>query len=167
MRRNLKFHDLSQVDRQLVEMALSASRSAYAPYSGFAVGAAVRCSSGELYVGANLENASYGLSTCAEVSAIAAANTSGSLNIDTIAVVGHQTRPSDDGSRVVVPCGRCRQVIAEVAQISNYDIRVLSCSGDLSRVVEARISELLPEAFGPESLGLVEAATVKKVAIGG
>ncbi|TAN48118.1 MAG: cytidine deaminase, partial [Rhodospirillales bacterium] len=105
MKRNLKLQDLSETDRQLVEIALSASRSAYAPYSGFSVGAAARCSTGELFIGANLENASYGLSICAEVSVIATANTSGSLNIDTIAVVGRQTRHSEVGCQVVVPCG--------------------------------------------------------------
>jgi len=61
---------------------------------------------------------------------------------------------SGGASRVVTPCGSCRQLIAEAAQLANSDVRVLCCNGELSRIVVSKISELLPNAFGPENLGV-------------
>jgi cytidine deaminase len=116
------------------------------------VGAAVRSRSGKIYAGANLENASSGLSICAEAAALTRANSAGDLEIETIAVVGFSFPDPDGASRVVTPCGSCRQLIAEAAQLANSDVRVLCCSGELDNVVVSRISELLPNAFGPENL---------------
>jgi cytidine deaminase len=147
---------LATADRILVEAARDASRNAYAPYSGFAVGAAVRAHSGRTYGGANLENAAYGVVMCGEVAAVTAANTAGDLDIDAIAVVGHKFLPPSDASQIVTPCGRCRQIISEAAQLAGRDVRVFSCSGDLSQIDESTISELLPAAFGPANLGLVK-----------
>lgn len=157
MSRNLRLTDLSDADRHLVETARYASARAYAPYSGFSVGAAVRTRSGLVYAAANLENASYGLGICAEVSVIALANAAGDYNIETIAVVGHKFTEPKDKSQVVTPCGRCRQVIFEASQVSEIDVRILSCNGDLSQIVDTPISELLPAAFGPANLGLDKA----------
>jgi cytidine deaminase len=148
--------DLSKEDRQLVEAAQEASARAYAPYSGFAVGAAVRTAKKNVFIGANLENASYGVTMCGEVTALTRANAEDDFDIEAIAVVGHKFTDPMDASQVVTPCGRCRQMIAEAAQLVNRDVRVLSCNGDLTRIVEAKISELLPEAFGPASLGLAD-----------
>ena len=146
--------DLAEADRDLAQTAQAAARNAYAPYSGFAVGAAVRTRSGKLYTGANQENASYGVTMCAEVSALTAASSAGDFDVEAIAVVGHKFIEPLGDDLVVTPCGRCRQLICEAAQISQIDVRVISCSGDLSRVLDAPISELLPHAFGPENLGL-------------
>jgi len=157
MHRTLTLADLSERDRQLVEAARDASVNAYAPYSGFAVGAAVRTKSGRSYSGANLENASYGLGICAEVSVMAVASAAADLDVEAIAVVGHKFTEPQDSSQLVTPCGRCRQVIFEASQVSNVDVRVFSCTGDLSQIVECTISELLPAAFGPKNLGLDEA----------
>lgn len=157
MSRTLKLADLSDADRYLVESARDASVRAYAPYSGFAVGAAVRTRSGQVYSAANVENASYGLGICAEVSVIVLANAVGDYDVDTIAVVGHKFTEPQDKSQVVTPCGRCRQVIFEASQVSETDVRVLSSNGDLSQIVDTRISELLPAAFGPANLGLDKA----------
>ncbi len=154
MSRTLTLSDLNEADRRLVEAARDVSLRAYAPYSGFAVGAAVRTKAGHVYAGANLENASYGLVICAEVSVMAVANAAGDFEVETIAVVGHKFTQPHDRSQVVTPCGRCRQVIFEASHVSDVDIRVLSCNGDLSQIVEAPISELLPAAFGPANLGL-------------
>ena len=102
---------------------------------------------------------------------IAVANAAGD-NIDAIAIVGHKFYPNQDTSQVVTPCGRCRQVIFEASEIAGDEVRVLSCNGDLSEITESTISELLPDAFGPKTLGLVAAwpkmqavlrATVSKV----
>jgi cytidine deaminase len=148
--------DLNEDDRELVDTALAASARAYAPYSGFAVGAAARTASNKIFTGANLENASYGVTMCGEVSALTRANAENDYDIAAIAIVGHKFTEPVDASHIVTPCGRCRQLIAEAAQLAKRDVRVLSCSGDLSKIVEATIAELLPEAFGPANLGLVD-----------
>ncbi|MDR3537118.1 MAG: cytidine deaminase [Acetobacteraceae bacterium] len=145
---------LLPADQALARHALTASANAYAQYSGFAVGAAARMRNGAIHLGANLENASYGVAMCAEVSAITAANTSGSLDLEAIAVVGHRFTPPIVADQVVTPCGRCRQLIFEASQISGVDIRVISCSADLEQIDVSPISILLPSAFGPRAIGL-------------
>jgi cytidine deaminase len=147
---------LAPADRELVQAALAASANAYAPYSGFAVGAALRTRAGAMHTGANLENASYGLGICAEMSAIAAANAAGALDLEAIAVVGHKFTAPPDANQIVTPCGRCRQIIFEASQLSGVDIRVLSSAGGLRRVEIAVISSLLPAAFGPANLGVTD-----------
>jgi cytidine deaminase len=149
-----KFSSLDEAERRLIVSARDSTMNAYAPYSGFAVGAAVLTRSGATFTGANLENASYGLGICAEVAALAKANSADGDHIEAIAVVGHKFTEPPDASQVVTPCGRCRQLIFEAAQIADTDIRVFSCSGDLEHIRAALISELLPEAFGPSNLGL-------------
>lgn len=145
---------ITQLERELIDAAWEASCNAYAPYSGFAVGAAVRTQSGELYRGSNMENASYGLAVCAEVAALAAANTDGKLQPIAIAITGWKFEDPVDRSMIVTPCGRCRQLIMEAAQISGNDVRVLACSGDLLKVEEYQISDLLKDAFSPKTIGL-------------
>ena len=154
--RKVTLDDLTEEDRLLVEAAQAASALAYAPYSGFAVGAAVRSASKKIFSGANLENAAYGVTMCGEVSALTRANAEDDFDIEAIAVVGHKFTEPVDASQVVTPCGRCRQMIAEAAQLAKRDVRVLSCNGELTKIVETTISELLPEAFGPANLGLVD-----------
>ena len=154
--RKVTLDDLKEEDRLLVEAAQAASARAYAPYSGFAVGASVRTASKKIYSGANLENAAYGVTMCGEVSALTRANAEDDFDVEAIAVVGHKFTEPADASQVVTPCGRCRQLIAEASQLAKRDVRVLSCSGDLAKIVEATIGELLPEAFGPANLGLVD-----------
>jgi len=163
MSRLLAFPSLSEMNRGLVSAALDASGHAYAPYSGFAVGAALRTRAGAIHAGANLENASYPVGICAEVSAVAAANAAGEFDIEAIAVVGHKFTQPPDSAQVVTPCGRCRQIIFEAGQISGVDIEVLSCNGDLSQIIETNISELLPSAFGPANLGLDKVWTRMRV----
>lgn len=151
-----RLDNVDPTDRELVSVAQAATAAAYAPYSGFAVGAAVRTRAGDIHTGANLENACYGLGICAEVSAISVANAAGALDLEAIAVVGHKFTSPPDAKQVVTPCGRCRQIIFEASQISGIDIRVLSCSGDLRHVNVTPISALLPSAFGPGNLGLTD-----------
>lgn len=151
--KHLKFDQLPKKDRDLITAARKAADNAYAPYSGFAVGAAARGTDGTIHIGANLENAAYGLGLCAEVSALTAANTSGEYNrLEAIAIVGFGFFPKMHVSEVVTPCGRCRQLISESAQLSGIDIEVFTCSGDLERIEQHKISELLPHVFGPQSL---------------
>ena len=144
---------LDRPDRELVEQAQEAAARAYAPYSHFAVGAAVRSKSGAIYAAANLENASSGLTICAEAAALSLANSAGDPDIDAIAVVGFNfTDGAAGASRVVSPCGSCRQLIAEAAQRANGNVRVICCNGELSSIATWTIAELLPNAFGPENL---------------
>ena len=92
----------------LIRSASAARKQAYAPYSGFAVGAAVQCKSGAVFVGSNVENISYGLTICAERIAIASAVAAGEREFVAIAVVADTSEP-------IVPCGACRQFLAEFA----------------------------------------------------
>ena len=115
---------------------------AYAPYSRFRVGAAVRAPDGTIYRGCNVENASYPLSVCAERNAIAAAVAGGARRIEAIAVVGDTPEP-------IAPCGGCRQVIREFGR----NARVILASVRGARA-ETTIEALLPKSFGPEHLGI-------------
>jgi cytidine deaminase len=134
--------------RELVEAARVAMGNAYAPYSRFAVGAAVRLTDGAVVVGANFENASYGLSLCAETVALAAANAQGRLaGVEAIAVVSGQAAP-------VTPCGRCRQILNEAEQVAGRPIAIYCASASGDSVAKHSVAELLPFAFGPNDLGL-------------
>ena len=138
---------------ELFEKARAAAANAYAPYSGFAVGAAVETADGRIFAGANLENASYGVTLCAEVGALQAASSAGALrDIRRMVIVGGPIAGTSGRPRATAPCGRCRQVIAEAAAVGGHDIEVWFA--DLSgRAVQRRtISQLLPDAFGPDNL---------------
>ena len=131
-------------DQELIEAARAAARGAYAPYSDFAVGAALCFADGSIVTGSNVENASYGLSLCAETVAAAKALSEGRRGgLVAVAVAG-------PGEAPVTPCGRCRQVLNELAGLGGTDPLVLCCGTD--EVREARLSALLPQAFGPDSL---------------
>ena len=141
----------------LVEAAREAARHAHAPYTRFAVGAALLLSDGGIVSGANFENASYGLSLCAETVALASANTQGQLaDVVAIAVIGGPAGPDGlpTGSEAVFPCGRCRQVMNEAAQMGGRDLPVFCASADGRRIERHRLSALRPHAFGPKDLGL-------------
>lgn len=139
----------------LVEAAREAARNAHAPYSRFAVGAALLLADGTIIPGANFENASYGLSLCAETVALAAANTAGRIrDVVAIGVIGGTVEGDTlAGTDPVRPCGRCRQILNEAAQLGGRDI-VVHC-GSADGVIERHLlSELLPNAFGPADLGV-------------
>ena len=129
---------------ELVIAARRARENAYAPYSKFDVGAALRFADGTIVTGANVENASYGLALCAEAVAVARAMNEGHRGgLEAVAVIG-------SGSDPVTPCGRCRQMLFELADLGATD-PVVWCASD-EDVVAAKLSELLPRAFGPGSL---------------
>lgn len=127
--------------RRLIEAAQKARLSAYAPYSKYPVGAALQTKSGRIYTGANVENAAYPDSICAERVAIFKAVTDGERDFDAIAVA-----TTDGGT----PCGSCRQVLAEFAP--NARVIVVNQQGDI--VQERPLHELLPGAFGPSNLNV-------------
>jgi cytidine deaminase len=120
--------------------AVEAARRAYAPYSRFAVGPAVLSADGRIHTGANVENASFGLSICAERNAIFRAVADGARTIDAIVVY----TPTADATP---PCGACRQVLAEFGA----DALIVCCS-DGAADRRYRVAELLPQAFGPQHL---------------
>lgn len=119
----------------LRDVAEAARAHAYAPYSGFRVGAALRADDGRVFAGANVENAAYGLGNCAERAAVAAAITAGARRFDALALVS-------DGEAPAPPCGACRQVLAEFAP----QLRVTSY-GTNGEVAEWTVDELLPHRF--------------------
>ena len=127
-------------DQEFIEVATLARKSAYAPYSNFFVGAALLGKSGKVYSGCNVENASYGLTNCAERVAIANAVSQGETEFELIAV-----SVKGGGS----PCGACRQVINEFCPPT---LRVLMADENGQLVKEMTLGELLPESFGPNSL---------------
>lgn len=136
---------------ELVESARSARTHAHAPYSGYAVGAAVRLTSGDILTGANFENASYGLSLCAEAAVLAAANSAGHLaEVIEIAVVGGAI--DDSESPIITPCGRCRQIIAEVQSVAGRAIGITCAQPKGAAWANYTLEELLPHAFAPAHL---------------
>ena len=142
---------------ELVAAARAAMANAHAPYSRFAVGAAVRLTDGSIVTGCNFENASYGLSLCAETVALATASAQGRLrDVVAIGVIGGamdaEGRPT--GTAPVSPCGRCRQVINEAAQMGGRDLPVHCGAAEGDAVRSYRLVELLPDAFGPADLGI-------------
>jgi cytidine deaminase len=149
MCQRLTWSELETADQELGAAAQEAAARAYAPYSLFAVGAAVRSPSGKIYTGANLENASFGLTICAEAAALSSANSAGDFTAEAIAVVGLSLTNPKEASKPVTPCGSCRQIIAEAALVAGNDVRVLCCDAELSSIVISTITELLPSAFGP------------------
>ena len=126
----------------LIAAAQSARLKAYAPYSKFLVGAAVRDERGQIHGGCNIENAAYPQGWCAETSAIAAMIISGGKAIAEMAVIG-------TGDLLCTPCGGCRQKIREFAKGS---IKIHMCGEDGKLKRTMTLDELLPASFGPENL---------------
>ena len=126
----------------IVAAAIAARAAAYAPYSGFHVGAAVRGESGAVYRGCNVENSAYPEGICAEAAAIAALVMAGERRITEVAVAG-------GGDELCTPCGGCRQKIREFAAGS---VPILVCGPDGLRR-RFTLADLLPASFGPRNLG--------------
>jgi cytidine deaminase len=125
-------------DRELINMAFTAMKQAYSPYSGFTVGAALECEDGSVFLGCNIENAAYGETVCAERVAVFKAISEGRRKFRRIAVAAN-------GSTYCMPCGSCRQVLSEFSP----EMEILSARDD-GRYVSYRLSELLPKRFEGE-----------------
>jgi cytidine deaminase len=128
-----------EIVNRLIEAATGVRENAHAPYSRFAVGAAILDQHGRIHCGCNIENASYGLSVCAERHAIAAATAAGGGRIDALAVVTDTDPPAS-------PCGACRQVLVE---FGDFPVILANLSGERS---VTRAADLLPNAFTPATL---------------
>lgn len=141
---------MSESDATLIHAARAAAEMAYAPYSRFYVGAAVRLDDGQTITAANVENASYGLSLCAEAVALARVANLGQLgSVAAIAIAGGNRGEAANGApqdnQPIMPCGRCRQMLAEAAMVAHRDIDVL-CATPTGHE-SYHLSELLPHAF--------------------
>lgn len=124
----------TMISATLMAKAWEAREQAYAPYSGFAVGAALEDDGGRVFVGCNVENLSFGLTICAERAAVSAAIAGGARRFKNLAIVSDSLEP-------VSPCGACRQVLAEFAT----DLQI-TCENKEGRQFSASLSELLPRA---------------------
>jgi len=123
----------------LIVRAREARNQAYAPYSEYPVGAALLASTGQVFAGANVENAAYGTTMCAERIAAFTAVTQGARAFDAIAVV------TENGG---APCGSCRQVLSEFGQ----DLLVIVADAEGNIHLETKLKDLIPHAFGPQDL---------------
>ena len=136
------------MENELIAAARSAAQHSYSPYSEYSVGAALGFAGGTVFTGTNIENASYGLALCAETVAVAKAMADGVRGgLEMVAVVGPSGK---GGGEPITPCGRCRQVLNELAALGGTDPLILCVGNDTTRRV--RLSTLLPDAFGPASL---------------
>lgn len=122
-------------EKRLIEAAQAACKLSYSPYSNYAVGAALLCEDGDIVQGANIENASYGLTVCAERNAIFRAKLEGKQGFSAICIAAKGAMP--------YPCGACRQVLSEFCP----DLEVIVTDGE--RVEHTTLRALLPHSFGP------------------
>jgi cytidine deaminase len=138
----------AQVRNQLLSQARAAAKYAYVPYSGFPVGAAALTGDGSIHTGCNIENASYGLTICAERTAVSSAIGAGHRQIVAVAVSAPKVPRT-------TPCGACRQFLKEFLPDTSDMVIVLD-DGDSGEPVS--LNELLPRAFGPRNLDAAELA---------
>ena len=130
-------------DEALIKIAIDARGRAYAPYSGYTVGASILDENGQIHSGQNIENASYPNGICAEAAAISAMISAGGRHIVKLGVSG------GDGQHLCTPCGSCRQRIREFS-LPDTQVLVADDTGLKARFL---FDELLPSSFGPENMG--------------
>jgi cytidine deaminase len=146
--------ELSPEQQEALRRAEEALDLSYNPYSEFAVGACLLMRTGDYVTGANVENAAYGPTICAERSAVVRANAEGKRVFDGIAVIGRNDRQgSVQDSKATAPCGVCRQVLFEMAEVGENDPWVVIASPDKSAIEVTSVRTLLKDGFGPTNLG--------------
>lgn len=144
--------ELNPDDQELIHSAQSASLNAYAPYSGFKVGAAVRLESGKIVTGANVENAAFPSGVCAERTALSFAVTNYPDDAP-VSIAITATDNSGTSAENVSPCGNCRQFIAEEETRNGRKIRLILSGRNKTIIIES-IRDLLPIQFGKLNLGI-------------
>lgn len=150
--KEIKYRNLSGIQRKLIEQAEIVMDTAYNPYSHFYVGAALLSQDKEIITGSNVENAALGSTICAERSAILRANAKGIRMFNKMALIG---RGEDfETSEVTAPCGSCRQMLYESSQLSEKDLEIIMVTTKKDKIVISSINELLPMAFGVKDLGI-------------
>lgn len=146
--RTTRYQELEKADRELIDAAREVLATAYAPYSGVRVGAALRTPGG-VVTGSNVENAAYGSTVCAERMAVGRANAEGTREFPAVAIAAAgEALPPD---QVITPCGSCRQVLHEMAAVSGARTRVIMTTPGTDRVMIAALEDLLPLPFSPFS----------------
>jgi cytidine deaminase len=137
---------LKEIDKELINAAIRARGRAYAPYSGFKVGAALLTGDSKIYLGCNIENAAYSPTNCAERTAFFKAVSEGERDFTAIAIAGWR-----DGEQpgLAYPCGVCRQVMMEFTDPDKFSVIVAASAEDYDAVL---LRDLLPKGFGPSSL---------------
>ncbi len=150
--KEVKYNNLSAVKQVLLICADAAKEKAYNPYSHFYVGAAIMDKNGNVITGANVENAAYGSTICAERAAILHANARGLRLFESIAIIARGE--TFDTQTVTAPCGSCRQMLYESSQLAESDLEVIMSTTKKDKIIIATISELLPLAFGPKDVGV-------------
>ncbi len=133
-------------DGTLIEMAFQGRKRAYAPYSRFFVGAALLCEDGSVFLGCNIENASYPAGNCAERTAVFHAVSEGKRRLKAIAIVGGREGQDMD---YCPPCGICRQVLREFCDPSRFMVILAKSKSEYQKFT---LDQLLPHSFGPENL---------------
>ncbi|NLG05772.1 MAG: cytidine deaminase [Clostridia bacterium] len=133
-------------DTELIKEAFKAQKKAYAPYSGYRVGAALLSADDKVVKGCNIENASYGLSNCAERTAVFKAVSKGIRSFKAIAIVGGK---SGEQPQYAFPCGACRQVLNEFCEADRFYVIIAKSESDYQKIL---LSDLLPNGFGPKNI---------------
>jgi cytidine deaminase len=150
--KNAEYLALDAISKRLLDEAEKAMTTPYNPYSHFYVGAALLAKNGQIIAGSNVENAAYGSSICAERAAILHANVKGIRTFDKVAII---TKGENfDTTDVSGPCGACRQMLYESAQLSGTNLEIIMSNTRKDKIVVATIEELLPLAFGPKDVGV-------------
>ncbi|MEG2039329.1 MAG: cytidine deaminase [Oscillospiraceae bacterium] len=134
---------------ELILQASEARKMSYSPYSGFAVGAALLCANGEIYQGCNIESAAYSPTNCAERTAIFKAISEGDRKFIAIAIVGGKKEKMLGELEICVPCGVCRQVMAEFCEADKF---IIILAKDTEKYNIYKLQELLPLSFGADNL---------------
>lgn len=134
--------------KNLMIIAMEARNYAYCPYSNYSVGAALLCADGRIVTGSNIENASYGISNCAERTAFFKAVSEGEKDFVAIAISGGSS--GEDSDSYAYPCGVCRQVMREFCDEEKFKILVVKNEKEYE---EYLLKDLLPKSFGPDNLG--------------
>ncbi len=148
--KTLHFDELADYQQELLNAAVGALDRSYSPYSQFQVGAALLSKDSKTFTAANVENAAFGATICAERAAIVSANAQGARLFRAIAVVARSG--SGPTKMPTAPCGECRQVLVEFATLADQDIEVILSNTDKSTIIHTTIRELVPLGFGPEDL---------------
>jgi cytidine deaminase len=142
---------LTQEQTRALDAAEAVLERSYSPYSQFAVGACLVADDGELVTGTNVENAAYGSTICAERSALVRANAEGRRAFRGMAIIGRGRQPSPTPS-VTGPCGACRQMLFEFAEVGGNDPWILLSTPDRDVVEVTSVRAILPFGFGPANL---------------
>ncbi len=148
----VKYDDLDDIEKKILEEADIVKETAYNPYSHFYVGAALLSLDSQIISGSNVENSAYGSTLCAERSAILRANAMGIRTFSKLAIIARGE--TFNTNEVTAPCGACRQMLYEASQISEVNLEIILSTTKKDKIIKTTINELLPLGFGPKDLSI-------------